>query len=84
MRPYLSENQLQTLLAFYDQYGAEVIGHESEPPDSKTVETIERFVAGDLPEEQWNDFFALVADNPSSLSLIAQKLQPDQTADVVN
>ena len=74
MQSPISEEQLKSLLGFYDQYGNDVAGHECEAPDSDTITHIEQFVSGDLSEEQFDDFFALVADNPKSLALVAEKL----------
>lgn len=70
------ETLLKALLGFYESYGTEVMGHEAEAPDAETVESIERFVAGELPENEWDGFFAQVVDRPRCLALLAEKIQP--------
>ena len=69
-------NLLKKLLGFYQLYGNEVLGHENTEPDDETFRKIEQFVAGKLPENEMEAFFAAVADRPRCLALIAEKLNP--------
>ena len=84
MRATDHENLLRTLLGFYESFGTEVLGHEAEAPDAETITSIELFVAGELPEDEWDGFFAHVADRPKCLALLAERIRPSMIQDEVS
>ena len=66
---------LKSLISFYENYGSEVLGHGNEAPDPETVKMIESFLAGELPETEWEGFFAQIANQPLALTLLAEEIK---------
>lgn len=75
MTPPPDDRALGALLAFFDHYGADVIGHSGAKPDPAAQAEIEQFAAGAMPAEQWDAFFARMADRPEWLGALAALLK---------
>ena len=75
MNPSYDERALGALLAFFDHYGADVMGHADTTPDPAAREEIERFASGAMPPDQREAFFARMADRPEWLGALAGLLR---------
>ncbi|MCU0794360.1 MAG: hypothetical protein MUF31_00290 [Akkermansiaceae bacterium] len=75
MTPSSDDRAMGALLAFFDHYGADVMGHSDSTPDPAAQAEIERFASGEMPADQWDAFFARMADRPEWLGLLAGLLK---------